>query len=96
MKLHSLSLIPGFTLDSVIKNPTHFQQFLIRNLSLSNDTASLLLSSPVNLKQVRNSSLLQLQLPRRSIRIAPALFSRSHSLSFAFPIVFFDSRIGAC
>ncbi|XP_064210505.1 ATP-binding cassette sub-family A member 2 isoform X1 [Anguilla rostrata] len=42
----------GFTVGSVLKNQSVFQQFLVRNLSLSNDTASLLLSSPVNLKEV--------------------------------------------
>ncbi|XP_066509169.1 ATP-binding cassette sub-family A member 2-like [Hoplias malabaricus] len=44
----------GFTIGSVLRNQTVFQQFLIRNLSLTNDTASLLLSSPVNLKEVYN------------------------------------------
>ncbi|KAG9354473.1 hypothetical protein JZ751_001183, partial [Albula glossodonta] len=43
-----------FTVGSVLKNQSVFQQFLIRNLSLSNDTASLLLSTPVNLKEVYN------------------------------------------
>ncbi|KAG7480487.1 hypothetical protein MATL_G00056620 [Megalops atlanticus] len=44
----------GFTVGSVLKNQTVFQQFLVRNLSLSTDTANLLLSSPVNLKEVYN------------------------------------------
>ncbi|KAI4880963.1 hypothetical protein NFI96_013715 [Prochilodus magdalenae] len=44
----------GFTVGSVLRNQSVFQQFLIRNLSLANDTASLLLSSPVNLKEVYN------------------------------------------
>ncbi|KAL6465280.1 hypothetical protein MHYP_G00254130 [Metynnis hypsauchen] len=44
----------GFTVGSVLRNQSMFQQFLIRNLSLANDTASLLLSSPVNLKEVYN------------------------------------------
>uniref|UniRef100_A0A8C9SWW6 ATP-binding cassette sub-family A member 2 n=1 Tax=Scleropages formosus TaxID=113540 RepID=A0A8C9SWW6_SCLFO len=60
--LESLSTSPGpldprfnasrFTLGSVLRNQSTFQQFLLRNLSLSNDTAGLLLSSPVNLKEV--------------------------------------------
>ncbi|XP_030646875.1 ATP-binding cassette sub-family A member 2 [Chanos chanos] len=44
----------GFTVGSVLRNQSVFQQFLVRNLSLSNETASLLLSSPVNLKEVYN------------------------------------------
>ncbi|KAG9261960.1 ATP-binding cassette sub-family A member 2 isoform X2 [Astyanax mexicanus] len=44
----------GFTVGSVLRNQSVFQQFLIRNLSLANDTASLLLSSPINLKEVYN------------------------------------------
>ncbi|XP_016321495.1 ATP-binding cassette sub-family A member 2-like [Sinocyclocheilus anshuiensis] len=44
----------GFTVGSVLRNQSMFQQFLIRNLSLPNDTASLLLSSPINLKEVYN------------------------------------------
>uniref|UniRef100_A0A673ZFD4 ATP-binding cassette sub-family A member 2 n=1 Tax=Salmo trutta TaxID=8032 RepID=A0A673ZFD4_SALTR len=39
-------------LASVLKNQSVFHQFLVRNLSLPNDTASLLLSTPVNLKEV--------------------------------------------
>uniref|UniRef100_A0A8C2D8D4 ATP-binding cassette, sub-family A (ABC1), member 2 n=1 Tax=Cyprinus carpio TaxID=7962 RepID=A0A8C2D8D4_CYPCA len=42
----------GFTVGRVLRNQSMFQQFLIRNLSLPNDTASLLLSSPINLKEV--------------------------------------------
>uniref|UniRef100_A0A673ZE05 ATP-binding cassette sub-family A member 2 n=1 Tax=Salmo trutta TaxID=8032 RepID=A0A673ZE05_SALTR len=41
-----------FTVASVLKNQSVFHQFLVRNLSLPNDTASLLLSTPVNLKEV--------------------------------------------
>ncbi|XP_031662332.1 ATP-binding cassette sub-family A member 2 isoform X3 [Oncorhynchus kisutch] len=44
----------GFTVASVLKNQSVFHQFLVRNLSLPNDTASLLLSTPVNLKEVFN------------------------------------------
>ncbi|XP_036383449.1 ATP-binding cassette sub-family A member 2 isoform X4 [Megalops cyprinoides] len=62
MHLESLSTTSGpldtrfntsqvFTVGSVLKNQTAFQQFLVRNLTLSNDTANLLLSSPVNLKE---------------------------------------------
>lgn len=54
-----LSPVLVFTLGSVIRNSTHFQQFLIRNLSLNNDTADLLLSSPVNLKEVCNTCQIQ-------------------------------------
>ncbi|MBN3323823.1 ABCA2 protein, partial [Atractosteus spatula] len=43
---------PRFTLGSVLRDQAVFQQFLVRNLSLSNDTAALLLSSPINLKEV--------------------------------------------
>uniref|UniRef100_A0AAR2JQR8 ATP-binding cassette sub-family A member 2 n=1 Tax=Pygocentrus nattereri TaxID=42514 RepID=A0AAR2JQR8_PYGNA len=49
----------SFTVGSVLRNQSMFQQFLIRNLSLANDTASLLLSSPVNLKEVHLSTPLQ-------------------------------------
>ncbi|XP_041099677.1 ATP-binding cassette sub-family A member 2-like isoform X2 [Polyodon spathula] len=42
----------GFTLGSVLKDRDGFQQFLSRNLSLPNDTATLLLSSNVDLKEV--------------------------------------------
>uniref|UniRef100_A0A672R3J8 ATP binding cassette subfamily A member 2 n=1 Tax=Sinocyclocheilus grahami TaxID=75366 RepID=A0A672R3J8_SINGR len=42
----------SFTVGSVLRNQSMFQQFLIRNLSLTKDTASLLLSSPINLKEV--------------------------------------------
>uniref|UniRef100_A0A673JU23 ATP-binding cassette sub-family A member 2-like n=2 Tax=Sinocyclocheilus rhinocerous TaxID=307959 RepID=A0A673JU23_9TELE len=44
----------SFTVGSVLRNQSMFQQFLITNLSLPNDTASLLLSSPINLKEVYN------------------------------------------
>ncbi|XP_041855370.1 ATP-binding cassette sub-family A member 2 isoform X4 [Melanotaenia boesemani] len=42
----------GFTLASVLKNQTVFQQFLLSNLSLSNSSASLLLNTPISLKEV--------------------------------------------
>ncbi|KAM8759875.1 ATP-binding cassette sub-family A member 2 [Acanthopagrus schlegelii] len=42
----------GFTLASVLKNQSVFQQFLVRNLSLSNSTISLLLNTPVSLREV--------------------------------------------
>lgn len=59
-------LASGFTVGSVLRNQSMFQQFLIRNLSLQNDTASLLLSSPINLKEVclLTSSYFLLQLRR--------------------------------
>ncbi|MBN3299367.1 ABCA2 protein, partial [Amia calva] len=44
----------GFTVGSVLRDQAGFQQFLQRNLSLSNDTAGLLLSSPINLREVYN------------------------------------------
>ncbi|XP_052335102.1 ATP-binding cassette sub-family A member 2-like isoform X2 [Oncorhynchus keta] len=44
----------GFTVASMLKNQSVFRQFLVRNLSLPNNTASLLLSTPVNLKEVFN------------------------------------------
>ncbi|XP_010890734.2 ATP-binding cassette sub-family A member 2 isoform X2 [Esox lucius] len=44
----------GFTVASVLKNPSVFHHFLVRNLSLSNDTASLLVSTPINLKEAFN------------------------------------------
>ncbi|XP_037633283.1 LOW QUALITY PROTEIN: ATP-binding cassette sub-family A member 2 [Sebastes umbrosus] len=44
----------GFTLASVLKNQSVFQQFLIKNLSLSNSTSSLLLNTPVSLREVYN------------------------------------------
>ncbi|XP_028269247.1 ATP-binding cassette sub-family A member 2 isoform X3 [Parambassis ranga] len=42
----------GFTLASVLKNQSAFQQFLVKNLSLSNSAATLLLSTPVSLREV--------------------------------------------
>ncbi|XP_027890739.1 ATP-binding cassette sub-family A member 2 isoform X3 [Xiphophorus couchianus] len=42
----------GFPLAGVLKNQEGFQQFLVRNLSLSNATASTLLNSSVNLQEV--------------------------------------------
>uniref|UniRef100_A0A3B3QVD2 ATP-binding cassette sub-family A member 2 n=1 Tax=Paramormyrops kingsleyae TaxID=1676925 RepID=A0A3B3QVD2_9TELE len=58
--LEGLSTEPGplethfnrFTLGSVLRNQSAFQQFLVGNLSLPNDTAGLLLTSHVNLKEV--------------------------------------------
>uniref|UniRef100_A0A3Q2ZHV6 ATP-binding cassette, sub-family A (ABC1), member 2 n=1 Tax=Kryptolebias marmoratus TaxID=37003 RepID=A0A3Q2ZHV6_KRYMA len=65
--LESLSSVPlppdysfnksqGFTLGSVMKNQSDFQHFLVRNLSLSNSTARMLLSSPLSLTEVRSVS----------------------------------------
>ncbi|XP_068460547.1 ATP-binding cassette sub-family A member 2 isoform X2 [Clinocottus analis] len=42
----------GFTLASVLKNQSLFQQFLVQNISLSNATSSLLLNTPVSLREV--------------------------------------------
>uniref|UniRef100_A0A8C2W8H8 ATP-binding cassette sub-family A member 2 n=1 Tax=Cyclopterus lumpus TaxID=8103 RepID=A0A8C2W8H8_CYCLU len=42
----------SFTLASVLKNQSVFQQFLVKNLSLSNSTTSLLLNTPVSLREV--------------------------------------------
>ncbi|XP_078106456.1 ATP-binding cassette sub-family A member 2 [Sander vitreus] len=57
--LESLSSTPlppdyntSFTLASVLKNQSVFQQFLVKNLSLSNSTTSLLLNTPVSLREV--------------------------------------------
>ncbi|XP_051552216.1 ATP-binding cassette sub-family A member 2-like isoform X2 [Myxocyprinus asiaticus] len=44
----------GFTVGSVLRNQSMFRHFLIRNLSLPSDTASMLLSAPINLKEVYN------------------------------------------
>ncbi|XP_075902997.1 ATP-binding cassette sub-family A member 2 [Nelusetta ayraudi] len=41
-----------FTLASVLNNQSDFQHFLVRNLSLSNSTASLLLNTPLNTGEV--------------------------------------------
>ncbi|MED6262177.1 hypothetical protein ATANTOWER_015641, partial [Ataeniobius toweri] len=49
---YSFNSSQGFILASVLKNPQLFQQFLVRNLSLSNSTASVLLNSPVGLQEV--------------------------------------------
>uniref|UniRef100_A0A671VQ68 ATP-binding cassette sub-family A member 2 n=1 Tax=Sparus aurata TaxID=8175 RepID=A0A671VQ68_SPAAU len=53
--LESLSSTPlppdCFTLASVLKNQSVFQQFLVKNLSLSNSTTSLLLNTPVSLRE---------------------------------------------
>ncbi|XP_041049177.1 ATP-binding cassette sub-family A member 2 isoform X10 [Carcharodon carcharias] len=42
----------GFTLGSVVKDRDELQNFLTHNLSMSNETAGLLLGSSVNLKEV--------------------------------------------
>ncbi|XP_068166235.1 ATP-binding cassette sub-family A member 2 isoform X2 [Antennarius striatus] len=42
----------GLTLASVLKNQSVFHQFLTKNLSLSNSTSSLLLYTPVSLREV--------------------------------------------
>ncbi|KAM3610350.1 uncharacterized protein V6R79_002902 [Siganus canaliculatus] len=42
----------GVTLASVLKNQSVFQQFLLKNLSLSNSTTSLLLNTPLSLREV--------------------------------------------
>uniref|UniRef100_A0A3B3BQP6 ATP-binding cassette, sub-family A (ABC1), member 2 n=1 Tax=Oryzias melastigma TaxID=30732 RepID=A0A3B3BQP6_ORYME len=47
---------PDFTLASVLKNQTLFQQFLVKNLSLSSSTANVLLNSTVSLMEVEVSS----------------------------------------
>ncbi|KAI4820255.1 hypothetical protein KUCAC02_028239 [Chaenocephalus aceratus] len=47
----SLNSSQGFTLASVLVNPSGFQQFLVRNLSLSSSTASLLLNTAVSLPE---------------------------------------------
>uniref|UniRef100_A0A8C4DG67 ATP-binding cassette sub-family A member 2 n=1 Tax=Dicentrarchus labrax TaxID=13489 RepID=A0A8C4DG67_DICLA len=44
----------GFTLASVLKNQSDFQQFLLKNLSLSNSTTSMLLNTPVSLREVHS------------------------------------------
>ncbi|KAM6965213.1 ATP-binding cassette sub-family A member 2 [Aplochiton taeniatus] len=44
----------GFTVGSVLKNQSLFHQFLVRNLTLSNATASLLLDTPVSFREVHN------------------------------------------
>ncbi|KAM7392169.1 hypothetical protein PAMP_022799 [Pampus punctatissimus] len=41
----------GFMLASVLKNQSVFQQFLVKNISLSNSTASLLLNTPISLRE---------------------------------------------
>lgn len=47
-------LAAGFTLASVLKNQSAFQQFLVKNLSLSSSAATLLLNTPVSLREVIN------------------------------------------
>ncbi|XP_076021246.1 ATP-binding cassette sub-family A member 2 [Genypterus blacodes] len=49
---HTFNNSQVFTLASVLKNQSVFQQFLVRNLSLPTSTASLLLNTPVSLKEV--------------------------------------------
>ncbi|AWP06485.1 putative ATP-binding cassette sub-family A member 2 [Scophthalmus maximus] len=44
----------GFTLASVLKSQSAFHQFLVKNLSLSNSTTSLLLSIPVSVREVHS------------------------------------------
>uniref|UniRef100_A0AAQ5XK68 ATP-binding cassette sub-family A member 2 n=1 Tax=Amphiprion ocellaris TaxID=80972 RepID=A0AAQ5XK68_AMPOC len=41
-----------FTVASILRDQSAFQQFLVKNLSLSNSTASLLLNTPVSLPEV--------------------------------------------
>ncbi|KAM9858193.1 ATP-binding cassette sub-family A member 2 [Aulostomus maculatus] len=48
----SLNKSRGFTLASVLKNQSVLEQFLVRNVSLSNSTTSLLLNTPVSLTEV--------------------------------------------
>ncbi|XP_016521786.1 ATP-binding cassette sub-family A member 2-like [Poecilia formosa] len=47
-----VTTIDSFPLAAVLKNQEGFQQFLVRNLSLSNSTASTLLNSSVNLQEL--------------------------------------------
>ncbi|XP_056449000.1 LOW QUALITY PROTEIN: ATP-binding cassette sub-family A member 2 [Gadus chalcogrammus] len=42
----------GFTLSSVLRNQSVFQRFLVRNLSLPEDAAHLLLTTPISLQEV--------------------------------------------
>uniref|UniRef100_A0A3Q0S7A0 ATP-binding cassette sub-family A member 2 n=1 Tax=Amphilophus citrinellus TaxID=61819 RepID=A0A3Q0S7A0_AMPCI len=49
---HDYNFNNSFTLASVLKNESVFQQFLIKNLSLSDSTANLLLSTPVSLREL--------------------------------------------
>ncbi|XP_039902431.1 LOW QUALITY PROTEIN: ATP-binding cassette sub-family A member 2 [Simochromis diagramma] len=49
---HNFNNSQGFTLASVLKNESVFQQFLIKNLSLSDSIANLLLNTPVSLAEV--------------------------------------------
>uniref|UniRef100_A0A3Q1BTA2 ATP-binding cassette sub-family A member 2 n=1 Tax=Amphiprion ocellaris TaxID=80972 RepID=A0A3Q1BTA2_AMPOC len=42
----------SFTVASILRDQSAFQQFLVKNLSLSNSTASLLLNTPVSLPEV--------------------------------------------
>ncbi|KAL0979073.1 hypothetical protein UPYG_G00180180 [Umbra pygmaea] len=44
----------GFTVASVLKNQSVFHQFLVRNLSLLNETASQLLFTPINVQEAFN------------------------------------------
>uniref|UniRef100_A0A8C4Z4Y0 ATP-binding cassette, sub-family A (ABC1), member 2 n=1 Tax=Gadus morhua TaxID=8049 RepID=A0A8C4Z4Y0_GADMO len=41
----------GFTLSSVLRNQSVFQRFLVRNLSLPEDAAHLLLTTPISLQE---------------------------------------------
>uniref|UniRef100_A0A4W4H9Z9 ATP-binding cassette sub-family A member 2 n=1 Tax=Electrophorus electricus TaxID=8005 RepID=A0A4W4H9Z9_ELEEL len=53
----SYNMTHVFTVGSLLRNQSLFQQFLVQNLSLTNDMAQLLLSTPVNLKEVSFSNL---------------------------------------
>ncbi|KAM8886615.1 ATP-binding cassette sub-family A member 2 [Spinachia spinachia] len=49
---YSFNSSEDFTLARVLKNPSVFQHFLVRNLSVSNSSTGLLLNSPVSLREV--------------------------------------------
>ncbi|XP_069576163.1 ATP-binding cassette sub-family A member 2 isoform X2 [Brachyistius frenatus] len=49
---YSFNSSQGFTLASVLKNQSVFYQFLIKNLSLSDSSAVLLLDTPLSLREV--------------------------------------------
>ncbi|XP_056274461.1 ATP-binding cassette sub-family A member 2 isoform X1 [Pseudoliparis swirei] len=49
---YNLNSSQGFTLASVLKNQSVFHQFLVQNLSLSDSTSSLLLTTPVSLREL--------------------------------------------
>uniref|UniRef100_A0AAY4B7W4 ABC-2 type transporter transmembrane domain-containing protein n=1 Tax=Denticeps clupeoides TaxID=299321 RepID=A0AAY4B7W4_9TELE len=79
----------SFTVGSILKNQSVFQQFLVRNLSLANDTASLLLSSPVNLKEVR----LHTHTHTRTHTHISALYVRDTGVYFIFILGHSDNSI---